>query len=220
LQDLTSLRPVCLDPTPFVAQFGGLVDIRPDIQQFATRALTELAKRFDVRSPERYGIMQDAFIGLHLRTEVDAINVGYTTYEEQEAAYISHIAASPLRAVYAASGNTTSLELISAKAAALEPPAVVLTKWDLLSKKDEAALKRWTWDQQALVDYLILARSTVFLGVSDSSFSWGLVYTRQIFGEVGLCNETYSPPEGVEYLDDLSGIWGTPRDWHRSKLWP
>lgn len=164
--------------------------------------------------------MPDAFVGLHLRSEVDAINVGYTTYEVQEAAYISYIESSPLRAVYAASGNTTSLELISAKAAALNAPAEVVTKWDLLSKNDVKFLKSLTWDQQALVDYLILARSTMFLGVSDSSFSWGLVYTRQMYSNTGLCNETDSTPEGMEYLDDLSAIWGTPRDWHQYKLWP
>lgn len=166
------------------------------------------------------------------------MSVGYTTYETQERAYLMHIADTSMRVIYAASGNTTSLDLFAEEAAKLTPPGTVVTKWDLLDEKDAEKLSRMTWDQQALVDYAILARSSLFLGVSDSSFSWGLVYTRQVFGNVGLCNgttgEIHKDNEGEEkgldgkkdddeqkeYEDDLSLIWGTPRDWHRYKTWP
>jgi len=191
------------------------------VQQLAARALTELTKRFNLPPTPRTGIARNAFIGVHIRSEIDAVNVGYTSYELQEEAYLHHINNTALRAIYAASGNTTSLDLFSRKAETLSPSAQVVTKMDLLSDDDLQYLSTLTWDQQALVDYLILERSSLFLGVSDSSFSWGLVYSRQSLSDRGLCNITEPQlQEGMEYQDNLSVIWGTPRDWHRYKLWP
>lgn len=127
----------------------------------------------------------------------------------------------PIRAIYAASGNTTSLELFAIEAAKLDPPATVVAKGDLLSGKDKKALDALTWDQQALVDYLVLEKAARFAGVSDSSFSWGIAYARQVVsGQAGTCRSANASEKGVQFRDELSTVFGRPRDWHMDKLWP
>jgi hypothetical protein len=163
-------------------------------------------------------------VGVHLRTEVDAINVGYASYEKQAATYLEYINSTSLRVVYAASGNTTSLELFAEAASTLSPPAKVFTKWDLLREEDSVVLKNMTWDQQALVDFLILERSSKFAGVSDSSFSWDIAYRRQIFGDVNPCTldstEEMTDDDGVDYEDSLSKISGRQNDFFVDKMYP
>ncbi|OAF60993.1 hypothetical protein VC83_02588 [Pseudogymnoascus destructans] len=155
------------------------------------------------------------------QTPIDAVNVGYTSFEEQTAAYLAFIAASPIRTIYAASGNTTSLELFAIEAAKLSPPATVVAKGGLLVGADKAALEALTWDQQALVDYLVLEKAARFAGVSDSSFSWGIAYARQVVSvEAGTCKSAAGLEKGVQFRDELSTVFGRPRDWHMDKLWP
>jgi hypothetical protein len=126
--------------------------------------------------------------------------------------------------IYAASGNTTSLELFAEAAAALSPPATDLTKCDLLSEEDGALLNNLTWDQQALVDYLILERSSKFAGVSESSFSWGIAYKRQLFSCLALCTldstEEMTDDNGIVYEDNLSKLCGRQEDFFVDKMWP
>ncbi|KFZ04488.1 hypothetical protein V501_09154, partial [Pseudogymnoascus sp. VKM F-4519 (FW-2642)] len=152
---------------------------------------------------------------------IDAVNVGYTSFEEQTAAYLAFIAEGPIRTIYAASGNTTSLDLFAIEAAKLSPPATVVAKGDLLSGADKAALEALTWDQQALVDYLVLEKAARFAGVSDSSFTWGIAYARQVVsGVAGTCRSVGKLEKGVQFRDELSTVFGRPRDWHMDKLWP
>lgn len=149
------------------------------------------------------------------------MKVGYTSYEEQARAYLTYVSASPIRTIYAASGNTTSLSLFAAEAAKLDPPATVVAKGDMLEGDDKKDLEALTWDQQALVDYLVLEKATRFAGVSDSSFSWGIVYARQVVSkEAKTCESVKKLDEGVQFRDELSTVFGRPRDWHKDKLWP
>ncbi len=183
-----------------------------------------MSARFQFPSAPKLGVAENAFIGIHLRTEVDAVNVGYTSYEEQAAAYLEYINSTSLRVVYAASGNTTSLDLFAKEASALSPPAQIVTKWDLLHDEDIALLKSLTWDQEALVDFLILEKSSKFAGVSESSFSWGLAYARQMFSDTSPCtgnsSEELYNEDSVVYKDNISEIYGRPKEWHVDKLWP
>ncbi|KFY16761.1 hypothetical protein V492_01114, partial [Pseudogymnoascus sp. VKM F-4246] len=201
--------------------FGRLVEFRPDTHRLASAILAALRKRFTLSPLPHLGVANNAFVGLHFRTEIDAVNVGYTSFEEQTAAYLSYISGAPIRAVYAASGNTTSLELFAIEAAKLDPPATVVAKGDLLEGKDKEELEGLTWDQQALVDYLVLEKAARFAGVSDSSFSWGIAYARQVVSsEAGTCRSVEKLEEGVQFRDELSTVFGRPRDWHKDKLWP
>ncbi|ELR08011.1 hypothetical protein GMDG_02849 [Pseudogymnoascus destructans 20631-21] len=218
---ITGQTPVCADPPSFVANFGRLVEFRTDTQHLAFSILTSLLTRFSLPPLPHRGVSNTSFIGLHFRTEIDAVNVGYTSFEEQTAAYLAFIAASPIRTIYAASGNTTSLELFAIEAAKLSPPATVVAKGGLLVGADKAALEALTWDQQALVDYLVLEKAARFAGVSDSSFSWGIAYARQVVSvEAGTCKSAAGLEKGVQFRDELSTVFGRPRDWHMDKLWP
>ncbi|OBT95118.1 hypothetical protein VE01_07345 [Pseudogymnoascus verrucosus] len=218
---ITGQTPVCDDPSPFVANFGRLVEFRTDTQRLASTILSALLTRFSPAFLPYYGLANNTFIGLHFRTEIDAVNVGYTSFEEQTAAYLSFVSATPIRAIYAASGNTTSLSLFAVEAAKLNPPATVVAKGDLLEGKDKQALEALTWDQQALVDYLVLTKAAQFAGVSDSSFSWGIAYARQVVSaEAGTCQSVGGLEKGVQFRDELSTVFGRPRDWHINKLWP
>jgi len=217
-------RPVCKDGAPFVTNFGRLLEIRKDAKDLAARALLELAKRFRFSPATPNGVVEDAFAGVHLRTEVDAINVGYATHEQQAAAYLDYINSTSLRVVYAASGNTTSLKLFGEAAAKLSPPAKVFTKWDLLNEADNATLSSMTWDQQALVDFLILERSSKFAGVSESSFSWDIAYRRQIHGDVQPCSldstEEMTDDDGIVYEDNLTKLCGRQDTFFVDKMYP
>ena len=108
-------------------------------------------------------------------------------------------------------------------------PVRVVTKISLLEKSplaqdDLALLDEMTWDQHALVDYLVLSRSSRFLGLRDSSFSYNLAITRHSWGDGGICtrqNNGLSLPDGIVYTDDLSVLIGV-KDFGRFRkgLWP
>lgn len=217
-------RPVCQDDAAFVSNFGRLLEIQTDAKLLAARALLELATRFGFSPATANGVLENAFVGVHLRTEVDAINVGYASYENQAAASLEYINSTSLRVVYAASGNTTSLRLFAEAANALSPPAKVFTKWDLLSGADNATLSSMTWDQQALVDFLILERSSKFAGVSESSFSWDIAYMRQSFSDVRPCTmdstQEMTDDDGIVYEDSLSKLSGRQDDFFVDKMYP
>ncbi|KFY23987.1 hypothetical protein V493_05518 [Pseudogymnoascus sp. VKM F-4281 (FW-2241)] len=218
---ITGQTPVCLDPPVFVANFGRLVEFRSDTQRLASAILSALRTRFSLPPLPHFGVANNTFVGLHFRTEIDAIKVGYTSFEEQTSAYLSYISGAPITTIYAASGNTTSLSLFAIEAAKLDPPATVVAKGDLLKGKDKEELEALTWDQQALVDYLVLEKAARFAGVSDSSFSWGIAYARQVLSEgAGTCKSVKGLEEGVQFRDELSAVFGRPRDWHMDKLWP
>lgn len=93
----------------------------------------------------------------------------------------------PLPAIYVASGNLTSIDLFATQLAEVSPAAVV-TKHTLLAGDDLAALESLTWDQQGLVDYLVLLKSSQFLGMCHSSFTWGIVAGRRAILRNGTCD--------------------------------
>ena len=198
--------------------------MRLDAQLLAARALSKMSTQFKFTLAIQPGITENAFVGVHLRTEADAAHVGYISHEQQAAAYLDYINSTSLRVIYAASGNKTSLELFAEAASALSPPATVLTKWDLLSEEDVALLNSLTWDQQALVDYLILERSSKFAGVSESSFSWGIAYKRQLFSNFAPCTldstKEMTDDDGIVYQDNLSKVCGRQIDFFVDKMWP
>ncbi|TDZ25024.1 hypothetical protein Cob_v002108 [Colletotrichum orbiculare MAFF 240422] len=78
--------------------------------------------------------------------------------------------------IYVASGDKPGI----AKLAEDVAPITVVTKNDLLPEDtlDGQMLRNMTWDQQALVDMLILEHSGYFIGVRDSTFSWHLALRR------------------------------------------
>ena len=245
--DTTSLTLVNLDcglwevdtrslPPSFRRSFPQLLRLNPYIRRLAALTVQNLALAYPrVSLDPRDQIPPKAFHGAHLRTEADALAAGwigaeapYSNYSAQTDAYIAHALAHKLHLMYVASGNASELERFTAKAAAHRPPLTVTTKLSLLPQTALEELDTMSWDQQALVDFEVLQRCSVFAGFVRSSFSFGLVLARaQRLSDEG---RVVMDPIGVRHADP--GIcWDDPvsrlvgRDgWHELRIprgqWP
>ncbi|KAK3716694.1 hypothetical protein LTR37_006324 [Vermiconidia calcicola] len=219
-------------PLGFHRNFGQTLRTNPAIARLAAIVVQNLASNYRLLLDPRDAIPKRAFYGAHLRTEADAKNAGWleephSNFSMQTDAYIKQALKHKLKVIYVASGNATDLELFKDKAAAHRPPLNVTSKLDLLPPSEAAAIRDLTWDQQALIDYEVLQRSSVFGGVVKSSFSYNIAMTRnQRIVDSGLVRDPWyvmHQEEGVAFDDGLSRILG--RDgWHEMRIprgmWP
>jgi hypothetical protein len=169
--------PVFRDGPEFVATYGGLLRFRRDIMDLGYR-VTAYMRQFAAREAS-----SPLYVGMHLRTESDALS-RWPKFDEQSGTYLEKAASMKYKAAYLATGNQTEARKLAT--AALERYGMaVITKHQLLEAhpKDLAALKALTWDQQALVDFIVLLESDYFLGVSPSSFSMNIALKRHLKGE-------------------------------------
>ncbi|KAK3494109.1 uncharacterized protein B0T23DRAFT_439375 [Neurospora hispaniola] len=125
------------------------------------------------------------FVAYHLRTENDALDF-WPDYANQSKAYLarSQQMGYDMKAGYLATGNETEAHKFFRDATVLHGMRV--TTKDLLLgdyKEDLAALEKLTWDQQAVVDFIVLLQSDFFLGVSPSSFSMNVALKRHLQAE-------------------------------------
>jgi len=183
--------------------FTGILRPREDVRDIA-KMIIEKMNREGETGKEVNG---EGFIGIHLRTESDAIST-WPNFTTQSTTYLSLIPSlpitSPIKVLYIASGNTTQTDLFTTLAHSLYPSLIIHTKHSLLSSitttnlshndrqsKDnranptkqndvELSLADLTFDQLALLDYMIVLRSTYFLGVSPSSFSISVAVRRHV----------------------------------------
>ncbi|KAG7290134.1 hypothetical protein NEMBOFW57_000131 [Staphylotrichum longicolle] len=169
--------PVFRDGPEFVATYGGLLRFRQDILALGQRAAGYMRQFALQRGGSR------AFAGLHLRTENDALS-RWPKFDEQSGAYLERAGAMDFRAAYLATGNKTEARKLTVAAAERHGMAVV-TKHELLKShpEDLAALEALTWDQQGLVDFVVLLECDYFLGVSPSSFSMNVAGKRHLQAE-------------------------------------
>ncbi|KAH6714165.1 hypothetical protein BKA61DRAFT_674777 [Leptodontidium sp. MPI-SDFR-AT-0119] len=232
LENLWRHFPICHDSVGFADTFGNLIPLRQDVHRLAATALYELYSRYDVQidpSTATTGIFADTFIGIHLRTANDILSY-WLGYEDQADYYIERIRASEylssLPLMYIASGNATSVtDFSSLQEDSLVQPKHVITKHDLLSGAAEAAeLASLTWDQQALVDYLILTRSGFFMGMADSSFAWTIAVNRRKSTRAGTCGFPAGWWKGkilgAALRDDFSDLLGKHGYGWEDKMWP
>ncbi|KAI1381990.1 hypothetical protein F4677DRAFT_11717 [Hypoxylon crocopeplum] len=173
--------PVYRDGPEFVASFGGLLQIREDILDLADavvismRALAASTRGTEVAAGH-------SFLGIHLRTEADALS-RWPSYENQTKNYLREAASQGYqgRAAYLASGNETETRKFGKEAMA-SLQLDVRSKYDLLEGREEELekLKTLSWDQQALVDFVVLLSCDYFVGVSPSSFSINVALKRHL----------------------------------------
>ncbi|KAI3401822.1 hypothetical protein diail_8200 [Diaporthe ilicicola] len=201
--------PVLLDGPEFAASFGGLLRFRSDILSLGGKtadAMEQLAwSSSSSQSPAAAGEVGPGggFVGIHLRTESDALG-SWPPFETQAAAYLARAAGldpPARRLAYLATGNATEAARLAAQAAAPdggEGGLRVVTKHELLGsladgggekgekveEEEEGQLLRQldalSWDQQALVDFVVLLRCGFFVGVSPSSFSMNVALKRHL----------------------------------------
>jgi hypothetical protein len=91
-----------------------------------------------------------------------------------------------LSIIYIASGNATEVSNFAADARAWKggQNLIVTTKFDLLKGSDLALLNSLAWDQQALVDFLVLLVATQFGGVGHSNFAWNIALKRHRYSKM------------------------------------
>lgn len=220
--------PIYSDGVAFAHSFASVLQFRNDTCALATKALAALAGRFSSGLDLRDDILPNSFFGVHLRTEADSKKAWesagdywfYSHYENQVKVYLEQAPRSSPAAIYVASGDPAEIAGFAADAAEVPAPHnyPVVSKEDLLAGEDLDALRALTFDQQALVDYLVLLRASDFAGVAHSSFAWSIALKRHQFAKKK--GAFLDAPEMLD--DDLSKVYGTVKDFedYPQVLWP
>ena len=215
--------PVYYDSVAFVTCFGRLLRFRADLHIFAAKALHSLATTYGEHIDPTVQINRHAYLGAHLRSESDTRVVWkgifkYSTYEEQSVAYLVQAVEANTSVIYVASGDQNEIEHLTADADSAHGFKVT-NKYQLLQGEDLQALQALTWDQQAVVDYLMMLRASAFAGVAHSSFSWNVALQRHLFSD----REDHLDGEQV-MEDEFSIVYGSKEDYEVPKypacMWP
>jgi hypothetical protein len=188
--------------------------------------LRKLAERYEYTGSLTEAVLPDFFFGAHLRTERDAKlgwpggDLVYSRYETQAALILSSASNASLPLIYVAFGDRSEVAKLSAEAASRN--MTVITKFDILDSQEVAALEAMSWDQQGMVDFLVMMRASVFGGVGHSSFAWNVALGRHVLvgGEEG---EGDGHLRGGQALSDrLSQVYGKAGEYpeYASTLWP
>ncbi|KAK4167726.1 hypothetical protein QBC43DRAFT_311336 [Cladorrhinum sp. PSN259] len=169
--------PTWKDGPEFVATYGGLLRFRADIL-YMGRKITGYMREFSAENGTHGG--SGAFVGIHLRTEADALNF-WPKYEEQAPAYLERASKLKYKALYLATGDEKEAQKF-AKTASKDYGMKVTTKYKLLKQhpEDKKIVDKWTWDQHALLDFVVMTEADYFLGANPSSFSMGLAMKRHL----------------------------------------
>ncbi|TVY17902.1 hypothetical protein LARI1_G004194 [Lachnellula arida] len=215
------------DGERFALEFGAIMNVRSDARELATTALHALIQAYSLPVNLTKNIMNDSFLGVHLRTEKDAMNAWgnpfwpFSTYKAIVAKYIEQIQ-DPSRpkpsVIYVASGDLNEVGKFAKDVMALN--MTVATKDNLLTGKDKEDLEKLAWDQQALVDFLIMPVASDFAGLGISSFSWNIALRRHLFAK----QKSFLHIDGPKmFEDEFSILYGGGKDKYpeyEACLWP
>ncbi len=232
--------PILYDDRLFIATFGRILRFSTKILELAATVLYTLDRTYSLGiDPAETGVpAAGKFYGAHLRTDVDALAANFDSYEAQSAAYLTEAQRKKLSVIYLASGSPTDAERFTATAA--EKGIKVATKYALLEASPAyadalAEMKALTWDQQALVDFVVLLRSSHFGGTWASSFSYNIVFKRHVAVGKGTwvpsklaLEESRHSKRGMKlrdgecYKDEVNTVFGRKRLglWFELSMWP
>lgn len=198
--------PNAYDGDEFHNDFGHLVRLRQDVRDFSARMLYRMYRRLGCRQrPDAPA--ENCFLGVHIRTEADAVVENWDTYEVQLAHVREQLAQNRLTALYVATGTASDVDRLRADLADLrvavnethKAPVQVLQKWDLFEDADVIYMDTLTWDQMALVDMDIMLRATRFVGIWESSWGWMIALKRHEWSP-----EPAPTAKGLTFEDGLS----------------
>jgi hypothetical protein len=208
--------PAYSDGKEFAESFGGILKFRSDVRILATKVLVSLLKTSGTPLNISARFQENAFLGAHLRTEADAKKSWGNSYGTQLDSYVKQALSTGLSLIYLTSGDVSEATKFTND---VQPHNLkVVTKHDFLSGGDREELLALTWDQQALVDYLVLLQSSSFAGSGTSSFSWNIGLWRHIFARQ---REHLNGPQPLS--DELSQVYGLyPRQYpqYDTGIWP
>jgi len=239
--------PVHDDGNAFVSEFGKILSFREDTRAVAAKVLLELRRQFALPIDPTRAVTPGVFYGAHLRLEKDALEAWtvaegwrFSQMDDQFEEQYQNIACAGLSVVYVASGNQTVVKLfgeyLSRRLAedaslkregghadenrSLPQNVTVVTKYELLTGRDRETLDKMTFDQQGLVDFLIMMKASEFMGVAHSSFPWTVAlrrhelskYSQYANGDSDLLQDEYSVIMGMRsdypYVDPFEyGLW-------------
>jgi hypothetical protein len=194
--------PITYDTPALANQFGRILRFREDCRRLASTILYNMSQKFGLELKSDTQVTPGKFYGAHLRTASDAIKAGWMGYEEQAKNYLDHALFTNLTTIYVTSGSPSDIARFKTQATA-QIGANVTTKHELLSQEDAAALNSLTWDQQGLVDYEVLLRSSAFGGIDQSSFAWNIAMRRHVLST----RQDYLE-SGKTLVDEFSILFG------------
>ncbi|KAK1987558.1 hypothetical protein LZ30DRAFT_745631 [Colletotrichum cereale] len=215
--------PVRDDGEAFVHEFGKILSFRHETRALAAKVMYRLKERFALPIDPNVAINPNAYYGAHLRLEEDATSAWpadqwrFSRMDDQFEEQFKNIERTGLGVVYVASGNQTVVDIfaerLQKRLAAGSGPGrrnvTVVTKHDLLQGPDRQQLDGLTFDQLALVDFLVMFKASAFMGVAHSSFPWTIALRRH---ELSKYSEYGN--EGSDLLrDEYSTIMGMEADY-------
>ncbi|TVY18690.1 hypothetical protein LARI1_G002900 [Lachnellula arida] len=215
--------PIYSDGEGFALSFGNILKFRSDVRILATKVLHNIGKKYALALNLTQPTLPNAFFGVHLRTEIDSQKAWptgdwkYSKYETQAQLYLEQAPRSNPAVVYVASGNLSEVAKFAADVSQMPQNLTTITKFDMLERKEREELEAFTWDQQALVDFLVMLKASDFAGIGHSSFAWNIALKRHVF------STTKEHLDGPQLLsDELSQIYGVVRDFpeYAACLWP
>ncbi|KAI1334488.1 hypothetical protein F5Y15DRAFT_409686 [Xylariaceae sp. FL0016] len=183
------------DGPEFASTFGSILKFNDQLLRLGRLTLKNMHAYAQAE-----GNKQGKFLGVHLRTESDALGF-WPTYDVQSEAYLKQARKRGYETAYLATGNMT--EAIKFAGGAVEMAQMkVITKTDLLKGEDLEELQSLSWDQQGLVDFIVLLGSDFFVGTMPSSFSVYMAMKRHL-KTGGLYTRPYkvgTEGDGLSYL--------------------
>lgn len=220
------IYPIYSDGTNFAHQFGSILKFRPDVRVLATTTFRRLLEEFKIEYNEKNpsAITENAYFGAHLRTEKDAVEGWpapdwvYSRYTTQSAAYLNQSIAANLSVIYVTSGNLTEVTRLASDASRYN--IRVTTKHELLPPADLQQLNELAWDQQGLVDFLVMLKASDFAGIAHSSFAWSIALKRHLSARR---KDRKLHLQGPQMLsDELSQIYGMVAQYpeYAACVWP
>ncbi|KAK4174075.1 hypothetical protein QBC36DRAFT_244141 [Triangularia setosa] len=219
---ISSAFPTAYDNPNLAKNLGRLLRPRKDSRVLAGIALYNLHKMYQLNLDPKQGFQHSTFPGLHLRTEADAAPL-FPPFDNQIATLLEFVANSSTVFAFVATGETEEhRRAFSKKAEAVN--ITIVYKQDLLLDEPEGRelLEQLTWDQRALVDYEIMLRAGLTVGLGESSFDWNIALRRNSVpgadGEAHLLT-TSSP---IQYQDRYSTLLGSSEKGNtlRATVWP
>lgn len=215
--------PIYSDGESFALTFGTILKFRRDVRVLAGKTLEKLIETYSLAADATQPILPNAFFGAHLRTEKDAVEGWpapdwiYSRYETQARIYLEQAQRSNTSIIYVASGDHEEVVRFTRNATMTPYNFTVTTKFDLLGGQDLEELQALQWDQQGLVDFLVMLKASDFAGIGHSSFAWNVALKRHIHAT------ERKHLDGPQMLsDELSQIYGVVRGYpeYAACLWP
>ncbi len=173
------------DGPEFAATFGHVLKFNDRLLRLGLAVLANM--REVAREQQAEGPAAAGFIGVHLRTESDA-GSSWPSFDDQLGVFRERVSSSSsssssggsFRAAYLATGNATESRRFADEARAGLPGIRVVGKNDLLRGGDLEELDSLSFDQQGIVDSVVLLAADFFVGTMPSSFSVYMAMKRHL----------------------------------------